>query len=486
MRIRVAAVYTSGVQSDSNIVIGGDFNQVGGGQAYTNVCDSLDESLGITNSFFDPNLWVEPKTRDGVRDRYSVARLIGGSTPGPGNLQFQFPAYSANKSGSLLTIGLVRTNGELGPVSANFSVAPGLAQSGRDYFYDNTPPLYWVASQFLFEPTRERSDGLFGLNGSLQDPYGLFLSLADLIVNNQSVATVSVINNPQSSGNLNAQFQLANPSSANTFYLGGENIPLGSALGVSSVPFTVVDNSSPSGTFSFYNTNFIATNSPVTIPVVRSNGVFGIVTMRAWATNGTAIAGTDYRGVTNLSLQFGTGLNVSSNNYPVTILANGLISTNFVGKVVNLSLTSLGGGSGNATFGIANATLTLVNPNFQGYLTLSTSNYVANENAGSISFLVNRVAGSAGQISVQYATANGTASSNVNYVVSANTLNWNSGDASPRIISVPVINTGARWRLGTIYRSSVQSGERRQSRPRAVLFCDLTWLHYQRCDGHHQ
>jgi len=437
----VAAVYISGVQSDSNILVGGDFNQVGGGQAYTNVCDSLDEALGIQNSFFDTNLWVEPKTRDGVRNRYSVARLIGGSTPGPGSIQFQFSSYSANKSGSLLTVGLVRTNGDLGPVSANFSVSPGLAQSGRDYFYDSTPPLDWVASQFTTHPSRERSDGLFGLGGSLIDPYGLFLTLADLPLNNQSIAVVSVINNSQTSGNINAQFQLANPSGANTFYLGGENIPLGSALGSSAVPFTVVDNTSPSGTFSFYNTNFIATNSPVTIPVVRSNGVFGIVTMRAWATNGTAIAGVDYRGVTNFSLQFGTGINVSSNNYSVTILANGLVSTNFVGKTVNLSLTSLGGGSGNAAFGISNATLTLINPSFQGYLTLTASNYVANESGGSISFVVNRVAGSGGQVSVQYATTNGTAFNGVNYIGSTNTLNWNSGDASPRIINVPVINT---------------------------------------------
>ncbi|HTR40225.1 MAG TPA: Calx-beta domain-containing protein, partial [Pseudomonadales bacterium] len=439
-----AAVYSSGVQSDSNIIIGGDFYQVGGGQAYTNVCDSLDESFGIANSFFDPNLWVEPKTRDGVRDRYSVARLIGGSTPGPGNIQFQLPSYSANKSESLLTVGLVRTNGDLGPASANFSIIPGLAQSGRDYFYDSTPPLYWVASQFMFEPTRERSDGLSGLGGTLQDPYGLLLTLADLPLNNQSIATISVINNSQSSGNLNAQFQLANPSGADSFYLGGLNVPIGTALGASSAPFTVIDDSSQAGTFSFLSTNFFATNSTAIIPVIRSNGVSSIrVNMRAWATNGTAISGIDYRGVTNLLLQFGTGNNLTSNNYPVSILANGLISTNFVGKTVNLSLTSLGANNGIASFGISNATLTLVNPNFQGYLTFSATNYVANESGNFISFVVNRVSGSAGQISVQYATANGTATNGVNYVGSTNTLNWNSGDASPRTITVPILDTAA-------------------------------------------
>jgi uncharacterized delta-60 repeat protein len=439
-----ATVFASGVQSDSNVIIGGDFSQVGGGQAYTNVCDSLDESLGIMNSFFDVNLWVEPKTRDGVRDRFGVARLIGGSTPGPGNIQFQLNAYSANKSESLLTVGLVRTNGNLGPASANFSVLPGLAQSGRDYTYDSTPPLYWVACAFTSQNTRQRSDGLWGLDGSLEDPFGVFLLLSDLPLNNQSVATVSVLNNAQSSGNLNAQFQLSNPSGANTFYLGGQNIPLGSALGASLEPFTVVDNTTFIGTIGFTSTNLIATNSPVKIWVVRSNSVSSAdVTVNGWATNGTAINGIDYNGVTNTSVQLGIGLLINSNSYSVTIRANGLVSTNFVGKTVNLSLTSLNPSVGVATFGISNATLTLVNPNFQGYLTLTASNYVANESGGFISFEVNRVSGSAGQISVQYATADGSAHSNVNYTVSANTLNWNAGDASPRLINIPVNNTFA-------------------------------------------
>ncbi|HXB58007.1 MAG TPA: hypothetical protein VNU95_00475, partial [Candidatus Acidoferrales bacterium] len=280
------AVYTSGIQSDSNVLIGGEFNQVGGGQANTNVCDSLDQQLteaglypyAVQDSFNDANLWVEPKTRDGVRNRDGLARLIGGSTPGPGNIEMQLPAYSANKSQGSLTVGLVRTNGALGPISANFSVNSGLAQSGSDYYYDSTPPMYWVSSEYTTHPSRDRSDGLFGLNGSLEDIYGNVLPLADLPLNDQSLATVSVINDAQKSGNLNAQFQLANPSSDDTFYLGGENIPLGSALGSASTePFTVIDNTSQSGTFSFLSANYFATNSTAVIPIVRSNGLFGTV-----------------------------------------------------------------------------------------------------------------------------------------------------------------------------------------------------------------
>ena len=138
------AVYASGVQSDGNVMIGGSFEQVGGGQANTNACNVLDDEYGIQRSFDDPNLWVEPKSRDGVRNRSSVARLMGGATAGPGNIGFQTPSLFANKSQSILSVGLVRTNGVLGPASANFSIQAGTAQSGADYFYDSTPPQFWA------------------------------------------------------------------------------------------------------------------------------------------------------------------------------------------------------------------------------------------------------------------------------------------------------------------------------------------------------
>ena len=434
------AVYASGVQSDGNVIIGGSFDQVGGGQADPNVCNTLDEELGIDESFNDPNLWVEPKTRDGVRNRSSVARLIGGSTPGPGNIGLQTASFSANKSQSVLSVGLVRTNGVLGPVSANFSIQPGTALSGRDFFYDSAPPWFWIAWRYITTPTRTRSDGLFGVNGFLQDIYN-FLSQADSIINRQSAVTVSVIKNTQTSGNLNAQFQLANPSGADTFYLGGENIPLGGALGPSAAPFTVIDDTQQAGVVGFVSPVYTATNIGAVIGLVRSNGTYGTVTMRASTTNGTAIVGTDYNGITNLTVSFQQS--VVTNSFTVTNLPNGLISTNFVEKFLNLRLANLTGPSGgNAAFGLSNAVLRLINPSFQGYLTLSTNIYYGSETAGFISFVVNRVAGNFGTLTVQYATTNGTALDGTDYTGATNTLQWNSGDSSPRTVTLPLINTG--------------------------------------------
>jgi uncharacterized delta-60 repeat protein len=453
------SVLASAVQSDGNVMIGGSFFQVGGGEADTNVCNTLDAELNSLNggmgylpaSFADPNLWVEPKTRDGVRNRSNVARLIGGATPGPGNISLMANSYSANKSQSALSISMVRINGTLGPVSANFSVVPGLAQSGVDYSYNSTPPLYWIAWEYLFHPSRLHSDGLSGENLGLIDPYGLFLGNSDKIINNQSGVTVSIIDNKATSGNLNAQFQLANPTGPDQFYLGGESIPLGGALGASAASFTLIDDNKQSGTFGFSLPSYVATNTSVAISLIRTNGNYGTVSLKYSTTNGTAVVGTDYVGLTNGTATFLSG--VFSTNFNVAIINTGLIYTNIVEKTVNLYLSSLSGPvDGIAAFGISNAVLRLVNPNYQGYLQLSATNYTGTVGSGFISFVVNRTSGSKGSISVQYATFDGTATNGVDYTGSTNRLSWNDGDVSSKTVNIPLLP------IGTVNTTNKQFG----------------------------
>ena len=436
------AVYASGVQSDGNVIIGGTFYQVGGGQVSASVRNYLDNHLGIPEGFGDPNLWVEPKARDGVRNRQSIARLIGGSTPGPGNISLS-PPYSVNRSQPSQSVYFVRTNGVLGPVSANFSVQPGTAQSGADYLYDGPPPLFWIAWRFTTSTqTRLRSDGLFGGNGSLRDVFAP-LSQTDSLISSNSFVTLTIHKDPTMLGDLNAQFQLANPSGADEFYLGGQNIPLGAALGVSAAPFALIDDSKNSGTFGFFSALYVATNIITSIEVVRSNGVYGTVSMRAFATNGTAIVGIDYIGLTNKLVSISA--NNVSNFFTVTNILNGLSSTNFQEKTVNLHLNPPLSApvDGNATIGISNAVLRLINPNFRGYLTLSATNYIGSESAGFITFVINRVAGCAGTLTVQYATTDGPSATNkLDYFGATNILNWNSGDASSRTVSIALTNSG--------------------------------------------
>src|ERR1019366_6005199 len=141
-------VYSSGLQSDGNVMIAGSFQEVGGGQADYFVRYLLEAERGLQPSTANQNLLVseggsqlEPKTRDAVRNRSNVARLIGGGTPGPGNLGMVARSYAVNRTQVIEPVTLVRANGSLGYASANFSVLPGLAQSGVDYSYYASAPF---------------------------------------------------------------------------------------------------------------------------------------------------------------------------------------------------------------------------------------------------------------------------------------------------------------------------------------------------------
>ena len=132
----------------------------------------------------DTNVWTEPKARDGVRNRSNFARLVGGATPGPGNIGLLYNNYSVNKSQLSLNVDVVRTNGALGYSVANFAVQPGLAQTGTDYVYNSPPPLYlgsWWPDGGALQPyysaypraiTRAHSDGFLGTAILPTDIYG--------------------------------------------------------------------------------------------------------------------------------------------------------------------------------------------------------------------------------------------------------------------------------------------------------------------------
>jgi uncharacterized delta-60 repeat protein/uncharacterized repeat protein (TIGR01451 family) len=454
-----ASVYTCGVQSDGNVMIAGSFNEVGGGQADKRVRDTVDTERGIQNSFDNYDLWVsenrvniEPKARDGIRNRSNVARLIGGAINGPasllspvnayapGNIGLVYDSYSANQSDFTRDVELTRANGGLGSARVNFAVQPGLAQSGVDYVYNASDPLFWIAWEYTDLKSRMHSHGLFGTNGVLEDIYGRAWWGNGITL--PSGVTITLHPDLAVRGDLNAQFQLANPADADQFYLGGQNIPLGVALGRSTAPFALVDDNKQSGQFGFAASSFVAANSsvPAAISVVRSNGTYGRYSVTCSTSNGTATNGVDYIGLSQ-SKFFSDGV-LGVNVFNVTVRDNGIIYTNPVEMTVNLRLSGLSGPvDGNGTYGISNAVLRLINPSYKGYLSLSTNNYIANESAGFITFVVNRTSGSQGALSVQYATADGTAASGVDYIGATNTLSWTNGDVSPRPVSITLPNT---------------------------------------------
>src|SRR5258708_2931720 len=159
-----AFVFTSQLQSDAAVMIGGGFERVGGGQynAFTQV------STNPVTLLPNADEWPEPKTRAGIRNRSNVARLLGGSTPGPGNISLLYDNYSVNRQQSFLYVSLMRTNGFLGWASANFQVPPGLGENLVDYAYAGSPPIYLGP----YTLTPQRIEGFFSTNTLPYDSFG--------------------------------------------------------------------------------------------------------------------------------------------------------------------------------------------------------------------------------------------------------------------------------------------------------------------------
>lgn len=77
-----------------------------------------------------------------------------------------------------------------------------------------------------------------------------------------------------------------------------------------------------------------------------------------------------------------------------------------------------------------------------GQLQLFSSVYSANEDVTPLTITVRRVNGEDGAVSVNYATANGTAVSGVNYTATSGTLNWADGDTADKTFNVTIIDDG--------------------------------------------
>ena len=436
----LGTVVSCAMQSDGNVMIGGTFDRVGGGQSddYDVRPENLDTNGFAVYYQYGGTITPNARGREGIRNRSNVARLIGGATPGPGNVGLLYPNYSINKSQSPMYVSLIRTNGFLGNAGVNFAVTPGLAQAGQDYSYQDDAPFYGVRWEYFEPQSRMHSDGLFGTNGFPSDPYGSYWSgtYSDL-----GTVQVTILDSTNSLSNLNAAYTLANPANADQFYLGGEDIAVGVGLGVSSAPLTLIDDHHASGTFSFSATSYTANGQTAPVAVTRTNGTYGLVSLSYATTtnNSTAAANSDYVPTTG-TITFQPADTTRS-------FAVQLLNTNYTSsleKYVNLVLFNLNPPvNGLASLGLTNSILRIINPNFQGFLGFNTNVYPAAISAGSVNVTVARTVGSLGTLTVQYATTNGTATNGIDYVGSTNTLSWTSGDVSPRTVNIPLLNNHA-------------------------------------------
>jgi hypothetical protein len=73
-----------------------------------------------------------------------------------------------------------------------------------------------------------------------------------------------------------------------------------------------------------------------------------------------------------------------------------------------------------------------------GQLDLSAISYSVLEDAGVVTIIVNRTAGSGGAVGCSYATSDGTASAGSDYTAVSGTLSWADGDVAPKTFTVAI------------------------------------------------
>jgi plastocyanin len=77
-----------------------------------------------------------------------------------------------------------------------------------------------------------------------------------------------------------------------------------------------------------------------------------------------------------------------------------------------------------------------------GSLSFSRSAYSVPENGGHATITVQRSGGTAGAVTVHYATSDGSGMAGTHYTATSGTLGWNDGDATDQTFDVPVLDDG--------------------------------------------
>ena len=197
---------------------------------------------------------------------------------------------------------------------------------------------------------------------------------------------------------------------------------------------TVTIANTPNGTLQFSQATYLTNESAgtVTLELQRVGGSVGELTATIQTHDGTATIVDDYAGIPSpLTLTWSDG-NTSSKTVTLPIKADNLLEGD---ETFTMDIVSAHAG----TPSIATVTIEDVPP---GTIQFASPSYFVNENAGTVSLEIQRVGGSAGELTVAIQTFNGTATIVDDYagIPTPLTLVWTDGNTSPKTVTLPIIN----------------------------------------------
>ena len=264
--------------------------------------------------------------------------------------QFGAPTFTVTEGTAHAVINVLRTGSLAGTTTVAYTATPGTAVAGRDFTQ---------VSGILTFPANTPS----------------------------KTFNVPILNNALLDGNRSVMLALANPTG-------------GAQLGtVNTATLTIVDNDQ-AGQFKLDKTAYtVAENAGfVTITVMRAGtNLVGNVSVTLTATNGTATSGVNYTAPTG-ALTFAAGETAKIVKIPITPdhVVTGPLA--FTVALINPS--------GGATLGTpATAPVTITNTDLGGQISFAPATYLVAESAGSVTLVVRRTGGLAGNVSVGFTTA---------------------------------------------------------------------------------
>lgn len=193
-----------------------------------------------------------------------------------------------------------------------------------------------------------------------------------------------------------------------------------------------VDYSSGPGTLQYSQSAYSVyeNKGSALITVNRVGGAIGAVSVNYATNGGSATAGTDYMPVSG-NLQFKDG--ETSKSFSVPVMDDGIYGSD---KIVFLNLSSPTGG---ASLGLSAASLTIAEADGIPTVQFNTSAYKVNENSGVAYANVTLIGSASSNVTINYATSSGTATSGSDFAATSGTLTFKPGDIS-KLIPVSIIN----------------------------------------------
>ncbi len=367
------------------------------GTDYTAKSGTLSFGAGVTLATF-----TIPITKDTIHElsesvALSLTNPTGGATLGThhtanltifdddvgGVVNFAAAAYTVSEAAATVALKVTRTGGAASGVTINYATSDGTAKAGLDYTAKSGTLTFGAGATAVTLPitiTRDTID-------EADETFKVTLSGAGGggVLGGPSVTTVTITDNDT-----------------------------GGVLALSASAYTVSEAA-----------------ASATLTIKRTGGLASGVTVNYATGVGTATAGVDYTAKTG-TVSLGAG--VTSTTFTIPILPDTIDEPN---ETFTVTLSAPTGG---ATLGTpTTATVTITDNDAGGTIVFNPIAYTVSEAAGTANVKVTRTGGTASGVTVNYATANGTATSGTDYTTTSGTLSFGAG-VTAMTIPIPILN----------------------------------------------